>query len=263
MKTLLLYPHGLGDCILATPLLRTLHKRGDEVGFATLERFRSARLLDNCPYVQELFYTKDAWNDFPSFEVGMQHLAQVCLHWIKERGYQLFVPVKHGPKEHKIIANYLRVGIDPFGPDFDESLQTEVWITPEDEEAAKRYKPEQPYAFIQTRTGVPAKDLPIGFGQAYARNHGIPDFVEVGISFRYDEIPIGAQFALLRDASMVIIPDSVFFHAACALGKAIDFVYFARGRGIHDRVHPLEGPHKYNPVYQLPSEIPNFTWEKP
>ena len=61
MKVMIVYPHGLGDCILATPALRSYkNKTGNFVGFAMLERFRSSELFKHNPYVNELIYTKDA-----------------------------------------------------------------------------------------------------------------------------------------------------------------------------------------------------------
>ena len=57
MKDLLiLYPHGLGDCILLTPAIREFYyKTGNKVHIATLERFRTAKFFENNTYVDKIF----------------------------------------------------------------------------------------------------------------------------------------------------------------------------------------------------------------
>ena len=74
MKNLLiLYPHGLGDCILLTPVLRNyFFNTGKKAAVAVLERFKTAQMFDNNPYVSEIIYTADAWNDFENAEIGFK-----------------------------------------------------------------------------------------------------------------------------------------------------------------------------------------------
>jgi len=104
LKLLVVYPHGLGDCILATPALRERKKQTDDfIGFAMLERFRSSDLFAHNPYVDEVLYTKDAWNDFPSFEVGCQAVEQQCVSLALEKGYDRVIFVKHSPSGSKIL----------------------------------------------------------------------------------------------------------------------------------------------------------------
>jgi hypothetical protein len=246
VNILIVYPHGLGDCILSTPVLRALKKRGDRVGFATQERFRSAKLLDACPYVDDLFYTKDAWNDYPSFEVGCTAVKAACDDMARSSGYENVVMVSHGKGVHKITSTAEALGVKV------DDVRTGVFLTDEDMEIALQMTPAEPYGFVQTNTGVPSKDLPPGWGRQWTKEvMGIDRTVEVGVDFGYDEIPIGVQFLIMSGACSVCVPDSVFFHAACAMGKRVDLAYFARGKKIYDVVRPLHEA-EYEVVWSLP-----------
>lgn len=234
MKILIAYPHGLGDCILLTPALRELKRQGFFVGVAMLERFESAKLFNGCPYVDELFYTKDAWNDFGSLDEGKVMVDNYCKELASKHCYDDYKFVWHPKNKNKIIssAEILKVELSDF--------YTEVFITNEDIEEAMRYFTELPYGFIHTNTGVSSKDLPKGYGESWLRkNKGLDKFIEVGKDFKYNEISIGAQFVLMSGASSICVPDSVFYHAACAMRRKVDFAYFARGIGVYEAVKPL------------------------
>jgi hypothetical protein len=234
MRKLIVYPHGLGDCILATPALRALKEEGHFIGFATQERFRSARLLDGCPYVDELFYTKDVWNDFSSLQVGQQEVLRSCREMSKKNGYDECIFVWHKKGEHKITGTARILGVEL------KDLRTEVFISDDDTAQALPYFPASSYGFVQTNTGVPRKDLPKGHGATWLKKHfGVEHIIEVGETFQYNEISIGAQFVLMGSAASVCVPDSVFFHAACAMQKRVDLAYFARGPEVYDVVKPL------------------------
>lgn len=238
MKVLILYPHGLGDCILATPALRQYKlSTGNHVGFAMLQRFASSELFTNNPYIDELFFTKDAWNDFPNFNIGMVELENHCKKLAKEHGYDRVVTIKHSPKGSKILdcANVLGVELD--------DVHTEIYTTEEDRQRADEFLGENSldkFGFVHSKTGVKNKDLPNNYGREWIKtNTGLNDCVEVGVEFRYNEFNINVQFEIMRQAAAVCVADSVFYHALCAMDKKVDLVYFARGAGIWNRVKHL------------------------
>ena len=107
MKDLLiLYPHGLGDCILLTPAIREFYKAtGNKVHVATLERFKSAQFFDNNPYVDKIFYTKDAWHDYSNAQIGFKSLYQEWKAFAKEQGFGGFVMPMHSTPRSKIVLN--------------------------------------------------------------------------------------------------------------------------------------------------------------
>lgn len=252
MKDLLiLFPHGLGDCILLTPALREFHRiTGHPVHIATLERFRSAQLFEHCPYVDKVFYTKDAWNDYANPSVGFQNLKSAWRSFATEQGFGGFVMPMHSAPESKILLNLQQLGVRQA-----ESLRTEIFTSENDKKKAREIVDQlvggQPFGFVQTNTGVPRKDLPAGFGQQWLReNKSLTQYIEVGQDFSPFEYNINIQFEILRLADAVCIPDSVFYHACHAMDKPIDFVYFARGQSVYDRVKPLHSVTE-NIVYDL------------
>ena len=77
-------------------------------------------------------------------------------------------------------------------------------------------------------------------------------FIEIGDTFQYDDYNINVQFEILRRASAVCIPDSVFYHACSGLGKDIDFVYFD-SREIYKTVRNLNNNIHENVYWELPN----------
>ena len=174
-KVLIVYPHGLGDCILATPAIREYKKQtGNFIGFATLERFRSAELFKNNPYVDEVIYTKDAWNDFGSFEEGCRYLADYYANYAKNNKYDDVFFVKQSPDGSKIIDCFKALNIWPItGGDKDIPPHTEVYLTDEDHDKAKEIAKgmDNHFGFIHSKTGVPAKNLPMSYGSKWIKKN--------------------------------------------------------------------------------------------
>lgn len=252
MKDLLiLYPHGLGDCILLTPAIREYFKStGHKVHIATLERFKSAMFFDNNPYVEKIFYTKDAWHDFPNSQIGFHSLYSKWRQFAKENKLGGIVMPMHSTPQKKIILNIKKLGIRNV-----QNYSTEIYTTLSDKKTASQIIKEKigaaPFGFIQTKTGVSTKDLPKGFGKQWLKaNKNIDQFIEVGVDFDPFEYNINVQFEIMRKASAVCLPDSVFYHACHAMQKPVDFVYFGRGEEVYQRVCHI-APNQENVVFEL------------
>ena len=251
MNLLILYPHGLGDCILLTPALREFYKRtGHKVHVATLERFKSAQFFDHCPYVDKIFYTKDAWLDYPHSHIGFDALKQEWKTFAQEQEFRGVVMPMHSSLRNKIILNSEALGIKHLS-----TFNTEIFTTTEDKEVAtqvvKRLVGQNSFGFIQTDTGLETKNLYKKFGQEWLKkNKGLSHFIELGENLQALDYNINVQFEIMRLATGVCLPDSVFYHACHAMNKEVDFVYFGRGREIYERVKPLH-PVKENVIYKL------------
>lgn len=240
MRILICYPHGLGDCVLLTPVLRDyFHTTGKKMAVATMERFRSAMFFDHNPYVEQIFYTKDAWNDFHDADFGFRSVVQHCHNLASKHGYTHVVFPRHKMVIEKIHSNYAELGmrhvINP---------TTEIYTTRADVDAAekiiKQCVGDNQFGFVHTTTGVPRKDLPEGYGRKWLKKYrNLDHVIEVDKDFGSLEYPITTQFEILRRSTAVCVPDSVFYHACGAMHKPVDFVYFARGKEIYDRVKPL------------------------
>jgi len=158
--------------------------------------------------------------------------------------------------KNKIEANFEACEIDP-SSDF-----TEIFSSTQDFEFAQMvardgYQGERPFGFVQTTTGRPNADLPKGYGREWLRIHkGLTDVLEVGIDFKYDESSINAQIEIMRMASAVCLPDSVFSNACGAIGKPIDHLYFAPQWGPqgYARVKPLHQVEQHV-VYELDHDV--------
>ncbi len=241
MKNLLIiYPHGLGDCILLTPAIREFFKAtGSKVHIATLERFKSAKFFVNNPYVDKIHYTKDAWHDYSDSNTGFISLYKEWKEKARELKYGGIVMPMHSIPSNKIYINIKHLGIkDP------EDYKTEIHTTEDDKKIAKniiqKIVGNSDFGFIQTNTGVPTKNLPEGFGREWLReNRGLKKFIEIGRELSPFDYNINVQFEILRNASAVCLPDSVFYHCCHAIGKDVDFVFFGRGKEIHRRVKPV------------------------
>ncbi|MAG26995.1 hypothetical protein CMI47_15765 [Candidatus Pacearchaeota archaeon] len=255
MKDLLiLYPHGLGDCILLTPAIREFHRTtNNKIHIATLQRFESAKFFDNNPYVDQVFYTKDAWHDYPNSQLGFRSLYDEWKQKAKDKNFDGIVMPMHSQPISKIEINFKTLGIR-----MPSSVKTEIYTTDKDVMEAKNIIAEivgdQPFGFVQTTTGVISKDIPAGFGRKWLKeNKGLSHFIEIGKEIGALDYNINVQFEILRKAEAVCIPDSVFYHACHAMNKQVDFVYFGRGKSVYDRVRPLHEVVE-NIVYKLPQK---------
>jgi len=248
---LVIYPHGLGDCVLLTPTLREYyHKHGQKLNIATLERFRSAQFFDHNPYVDQIYYTKDAWLDYPNSQVGFNTVYNDWKTYAREQGLRGVVMPMHSNPISKIILNFKYLGIPA-----DANPVTELHTTSEDVAVADniiaKLVGDAPFGFVQTNTGVPSKDLPADYGRTWLKDQrGLENVIEIGKEIGALDYNINIQFEILRRAAAVCIPDSVFYHACHAMNKPIDLVYFGRGKGIYDRVRPLHEV-KENVVFKL------------
>jgi ADP-heptose:LPS heptosyltransferase len=71
-KVLFVFWHGLGDNILATPAIKKYKlMTGNYIGWAMLRRFKKAKLFEENPYIDQLHWISDAWNDFKNYKNGL------------------------------------------------------------------------------------------------------------------------------------------------------------------------------------------------
>ena len=254
---LIVYPHGLGDCILLTPILRNyFFNTGKKASVATLERFKTAKFFDNNPYVADILYTKDAWNDYESPEVGFKKVNEYCQKWADKNNHDKVVYPKHDNWDHsKILINFKYCGVQP------TSVFTEVFSSSEEVKTANDFIQNitkgEPFGFVQTTTGRPLANLPENYGRAWLKKKkGLAKTIEVGKDFDVYDFSINTQIEIMRRSSAVCLPDSVFFNACGAIGKPVDHVYIAPTWGPrgYNRVRPLHSV-KQNVLFQLDEEV--------
>lgn len=245
MKTLIVYPHGIGDIILATPALRALKER---VGFMMLNRLVSSEILTHCPYVEKVYGCPDPHNDYDGNVMhGIQDVQQRAVHLAREEGFERLAYLDHTVPRNKISLNLDILGI-PHENESEEFYKTEVFLSQEDRDFAKEFVGDREFTFIHgSSPSVPPKDFPQDFLEKLRREEEV---IEVGVDFQPTDFDINKQFAILELADKVKVIDSAFYHAAHALGKDVDLAYFNRGKEVYDRVKPLHTV-KENICYEI------------
>lgn len=251
MKILIMYPHGLGDCILLTPALKALKETtGAFIGVATLERFKSAELFSANPNVDQTLYTKDAWNDYPSYEVGIRAVQMQCDNMATELKYDKLVFIQHSANGSKIKDCF---GILRLKPD-EHDCHTHIYTTAYEEKIAEnivhKSKVGSEFGFVHGVTGVESKDFPEGYGFCWIYGKTGLHSLEPGCDWNQFNVSIGIGFEIMRMASKVAVADSVYYHAAGAMDKRIDLAYFQKGESVYNRVRPLHDVEQ-NIVYEL------------
>lgn len=237
---LILYPHGLGDCILLTPALRKYYNTFNEkVNVAILKRFESSEIFNHCPYIDNVYYVSDPWNDFKR-SPDWNAVIDEC----KKFDDKTTMFILH--KGHKIIDSSKCLSVELKD---DNDFKTEIFISDEDKKQAKAIihslVGKNDYGFIQTNTGINGKtnatykDLDENFGEKWLlENTDVKHFIEIGKSFSALDYNINIQFEIMNRARHVVLPDSVFYHACGALNKKVDCVTFKR-KDVYERVKPL------------------------
>ncbi len=248
-KVLFLFWHGLGDNILATPVIRQYKQTtGNFVGWAMPRKFRSAALFESNPYIDQLHWTSDAWHDFKNYSQGCKRVTKEGKAIKKEFGYDEICVIDHkSSSKHKIYRT-----ADEMGIDLNDDLHTEVYYDPA--QMKPLYKsislPEK-YVFFHGKTADPLKDFPLEKAKEWLKQKGIdlpvvsPDF-----SWNYKEYPIAFAMDVMKKAEHIVVADSVMYHAAHAMDLYIDAVYFERGEKAWQAVHPLHST-KENVIFSL------------
>jgi len=251
-KLLIIYPHGLGDCVQLTPVLRNyFFNTGQKAAVATLERFKSAQFFVNNPYVEHILYTKDAWNDYSNPEEGFKLVKEYCENWGKENGYtKIVMPMHNNWNHHKILLNFKYCDVVP------TSVFTEVFTSDEDKRVAKEVIHDlygtEPFGFVQTKSGRPLQTMPTGYGRKWLEvRKGILNVIEVDVEFGMFDYNINVQIEMMRLARAIVLPDSAFAPAASAMGKPIDHMY----------IHPNWGRKGYNRIKPLHDAVQNINYE--
>lgn len=250
---LIIYPHGLGDCIMLTPTLREYYKKfGRKLSVAIMKRFKSSEIFKNNPYVKNVFYVSDPWNDFKNPNIGFKEVIIEGNRIAKKNGIPKAQFLNQPPPTHKIYKNAELLGLKISNP------KMEVYVSEDEiklaDEIIKSSVGDNSFGFIQTNTGAGShKDLPDGFGEKWLKkNKGLNHFIEVGKAFKYNDFNINVQFEILNKSNAICVPDSVFYHAASAMDKNIDFVYFGRGKPVYDRVGNLNKNIKEELYFKIP-----------
>jgi len=253
MNILIIFPHGLGDCLMLTPILREYYNTYRvKLSVAILERFKTSEIFNNNPYVDRVFpVLKDVWNDFSNSDIGFFEVQKMGEQLAIENNMSSIF-INHPRPRHKVLINAesLRITLN--------SYNINVFISNNEREIANelinKFVGNNPYGFIQTHTGAGNRELPEGFGKKWLKkNMGLNHFIEVDKTYHHKEYNINIQFEMLRRASAVCLTESVFYCACGGLNKNVDFVYCPNGIDAYNRIKNLDSTTIENVFYEIPS----------
>ena len=136
-----------------------------------------------------------------------------------------------------------------------KGYKPEVFISNEDKMEAHKVIYEivgnEPFGFIQTLSGDPDRSLPPDYGREWlASNKNLQYFIEIEKEINVDDLSINAMFEVMKHAAGVVLPNSIFWQAAGAMGKKVDLAYFSRGEDdLNKRKYEIHYGGKLPPFY--------------
>ncbi len=242
------FPHGMGDFICLTPALKSIRKQleDSQIMIITLPKLKNAELLKNCPYIDEHHtFGVDLWEEVNLAKEGTkeektianqcyQHNYKIWLNYISKKGlWHKAAPtlIKFSDvtfKRHKVDIVYDEFQIPNVG------TQTEVFISDEERQMAKRFIPKVPYVFVARNSTDKSRVMP---NEVYASEIT----TKKPVIFAGKERNINIEFEIMRNADKVIVTNSVFMHAADAMNKKIDVLFLGKylnGRLGYNRIRP-------------------------
>jgi hypothetical protein len=241
VKTLILYWHGLGDNILATPAIKKFKTTtGDYVGWMMMERLLPAKLMDSNPYIDQIHGCSDAWHCAGSENIvaGSQVVREEAKKVAEKYEYDRIIEINHNNlSQHKIITTATDLGV-VLGP---QELKTELYKSPVDlTPYYEKIKLPDEYVFFNGIAGLKTKTLPLEYAKKWLDAKGITlPIVSPDFTWDVETTPIHFAIEVMRGATHRILADSVMYHAAHAGNMHVDLAYFQRGLRIWEEVKPL------------------------
>lgn len=239
---LIVFWHGIGDCIISTPAFRELHNRYPEmkIYMAVNQRVYESNFFDECDYVEKTFAISNPWHIGKNLKEGIARLESEIDKIVKKENIEkvIYVPqhLLHGV--HKIPRVYRELGLGRV-----KNKKTEIYISKKDREDAKKWLEKNKYkdfVFLHKKSELPKKDLPDKLANDFIKNefHKMK-IIEPGVTYSIKNKSIGFTFAILEKAKGVVVVDSAFMHAADALKKPINLAYFNLRPMVSEEVTPL------------------------
>jgi len=221
-KVLILYWHGLGDIIQLTPHMRYLYNKGYMVDLMCRKEVKKSSLLNDCPYINELFEVKNPWQSSLGFERQFQKNIQLfnklCLKytWAGKA-------VHRGAIDNKIDFTSKELDLNI------KNKSLEVFINKEIEKKALKYiNKNYPNGYIFVHTYIEWHKYHNWNASIWIKEN-LPDLpiFNTHIKGVIDE-NINFSFVIAREASYRVLSSSVFVHACDAMNVVIDVINYGR-----------------------------------
>ncbi|MAG44565.1 hypothetical protein CL633_01620 [bacterium] len=222
MKSILIvFWHGIGDVIMATPSFRALRKKYPKAKIGISLRFntKDSGILNNCLYFNKIYSINNPWFS-SSLERGFKIINKQIQKILQEDSYDEVKWINFENKKHKVFVAAEELGVNL------DNTRYEVFLSKKDEKDALSWLAKnnlQPanYAFLHTNSGDVRKNISSKFFQKRIPSK-FKKYVIVGKSYSIKNHNINFSAALLKHAGFLALVDSAFVHVADAMGKDID-----------------------------------------
>jgi hypothetical protein len=241
-KILIVFPHGIGDAVMATPAFRALRRKyaDAQIDIAVQPLLSSSGFLNHCPYLNTIYTIHNPWCS-ANYEEGISIVREQVDQLVDLNQYDEVKWVYHHQEKqsklHKVFLTAKELGVD-----IGDDTGYEVFLTDEQNMEAMSWLRTRNcslgnYAFVH----IFSSDLRKNISTMEARNL-LPTFYQkqaviVGESFDISEYPVNFAISLLKHAGFTLLVDSVFVHCSDALGKDIDI--HITNQAIMETNHPL------------------------
>ena len=256
-KLLIVYPHGLGDYLMATPSFRQYRKKNKNsiIHLAVQSLVYSSGILKNQTYFDAVFTIHRPWSS-SNIQNGIAKVRfQINQLNILFR-YDKIIYIEHVYDKdiHKVLQTAKTLNIDHL-----ESLSYDVYYDKQSKSIARKLinklkLNERRLCFVHLKSSDFAKNISRKKVKSLIPKEFENNTIYVGEDFDISKYNIGVSFALLDMAKFIIVVDSVFAHAADGLGKTINHHF------ISEKLDPFVKP--LNSERLRVSNIQDVVWKR-
>jgi len=215
-SALILFPHGLGDVIMATPSLEAIANEGYEIDMMVRPSVVTSHLLDDCPFIRDLIKARTDTTEFGFNKYHMPRFRALGKEYDRTEVSRLHDRCVY---RHRLIAEELHAKTS--GYDY------KVWIPDECKQEAEHFlanrAPEGDFVYVHTKTEVHRHYWWDSLGYVKKTFGDLP-IVDSGYEgedwMRFDNI--NTNFALIEMAKHRVMSLSVMAAAAEALKAPMD-----------------------------------------
>jgi len=229
-KALILFWHGLGDCVLLTAHLRQLYEMGYKTDLMCLPETRMSHMLDHCPYIGKLIEVGNPWRSKAGLRSRSEFERQAAFNIRKfndlSKSYDWSGVSPHHMGKYKGFHKMDVTSAELKLPLSDK--RTEVFIPESAEQEALQYMGDD-YIFVHTDPEFHAYH---NWNATKWMKENLPPLriINTGYGAKYfmafDDI--NTAFVLTREAKHRVFSSSVFVYACIAMGCIIDALNYGR-----------------------------------
>lgn len=256
-KVLIVYPHGLGDYLMATPSFRQYRKNNKNsiIHLAVQSLVYSSGITKEQTYFDAIFTIHRPWSS-SNLQNGLAKVRfQINqLNILFEYNKIIYIEHVYDNDIHKVLQTAKALDIEHL-----ESFSYDVYYDQQSKNIARKLikklnLKDQQLCFAHLKSSDLVKNIGRKKVKSLIPKEFANNTVYVGEDFDISKYNIGVSFALLDMAKFIILVDSVFAHAADGLGKTINHHFISK------KLDPFVKP--LNSKRLKISNIQNVMWKR-